>query len=154
MGETRGQTLSPRPGQSRPPPAQVGSTSTSLLALHPLALSHRPSLGALALSCYLGLVYGTHIHKHRHRHTHFQFIPGNICGSCRKVNRLQTPLPSSLREGNTHLSFPVGSTSGPGGPAGLDCCGAAGRLEGPWPWGWLCCGLQGRPSHPGSSITG
>ena len=149
MGEARVQLLSSR----RPVP--LGgfhlhfSPGASLLG--PLC---RPSLGAPALSCYLGLACGTHTHTHTHTHTPLRFIPGDICGSCRKTNHLQTPRTASLREGDPHLSFPVESTSGWGGPVGLDRWGAAGRLKGLWLWSWLCCRLQGRPSHPGSSITG
>ena len=65
MGEARVQLLSSR----RPVP--LGgfhlhfSPGASLLG--PLC---RPSLGAPALSCYLGLACGTHTHTHTHTHAH------------------------------------------------------------------------------------
>lgn len=65
MVEARAQPLS-----SQRPVPEVGSISASLLELHCLALLCGPSLGAPALSCYLGLACETRTHPPTHPPTH------------------------------------------------------------------------------------
>ena len=152
MAEARAQPLS-----SREPVPEVGSVSASLPELHCLALLCGPSSGAPAVSRYLGLACGTHTHTHTHTHARAHtppLHPGGHLWIMQENQSLPDPTPCFPESGAPHLSFPVESTSGRGGPAGLGRWGAAGRLEGLWPRSWLCCRFQSRPSHPGSSITG